>query len=92
MTECLRRSSTTSTLRVGLQDKNVTVASARGTFDAILEDYPEMSHHLAQDASIVHDPVFEAAITKVLNDTTGDLSTREKSAINQFEVKTAPPV
>ncbi|KAG2782519.1 hypothetical protein Pcac1_g7633 [Phytophthora cactorum] len=43
---------------VGLQDKDVTVASARGTLDALLEDYPEPSHYLAQDAAIVHDLVF----------------------------------
>ncbi|OWZ01205.1 LOW QUALITY PROTEIN: hypothetical protein PHMEG_00027460 [Phytophthora megakarya] len=44
---------------IGLQKQGLPIASARGTLNEILEDFPELSHYLAQDAGIVHNPTFE---------------------------------
>jgi hypothetical protein len=71
---------------VGLPKKGVALASARETFDEILEEFPELGHHLAHDANIVHSPVFEAAATKVQMRRIGDLSAAERSAVAAFKV------
>ncbi|GMF55074.1 unnamed protein product [Phytophthora fragariaefolia] len=68
---------------VGLQDKNISVESARGTFDDLLEEYPELSQFLAQDSAIVDNPAFEAAVTKVQNNKASELtSVEERSSSN----------
>ncbi|KAG3191728.1 hypothetical protein PC128_g10802 [Phytophthora cactorum] len=51
----------------GPSKKGLSFGSARGTIDELLEDYPEPNHYLAQDASIVQNPLFESAIVKVLD-------------------------
>ncbi|GMF22747.1 unnamed protein product [Phytophthora fragariaefolia] len=71
---------------VYLQTAGITVADARGTFDEVLEDFPEPSHYLAQDASIVHHPRFESAVTKILNSKTGELSAAERELVHAFEI------
>ncbi|EGZ27139.1 hypothetical protein PHYSODRAFT_435085, partial [Phytophthora sojae] len=47
-------------ITVDLHTQGTTVADARGTLDIVLDDFPELSHYLAQDAAIVHDPSFES--------------------------------
>ncbi|KAG6963161.1 hypothetical protein JG688_00008279, partial [Phytophthora aleatoria] len=54
-----------NSIMVRLQGKDVTVVSTRGSFDELLEDYPERNHYLAQYASVTHKLMFEAAVAKV---------------------------
>jgi hypothetical protein len=76
---------------VDLQTAGITVAYVRGTFDVLLDDFPELSHYLAQDAEIVHVPRFESAVTKVLNNTTGDLSMDERELVQPYQKPQLPP-
>ncbi|KAG3145035.1 hypothetical protein PI126_g13902 [Phytophthora idaei] len=57
-----------------------------GTFDILPDDFPELAHHLAQDAAIVHDPSFESAVTKVLNGEASQLSELEREIMKASEL------
>ncbi|OWZ14672.1 hypothetical protein PHMEG_00011816 [Phytophthora megakarya] len=60
-------------VRIGLQKQGLSIASALGTLNEILEDFSELSHYLAQDAEIVHNPTFESALAKLLDGRIGEM-------------------
>ncbi|ETM43308.1 hypothetical protein F442_11560 [Phytophthora nicotianae P10297] len=49
-----------------LQGDELTLLDARALFDGLFELRPSMTTYLSPDAEIVHSPVFEAAVVKVL--------------------------
>jgi hypothetical protein len=49
------------------EDSNINLAYARGLFDELIQLHPQVSTHLANNASIVHNPIFENAIVKLQN-------------------------
>ncbi|KAG3046349.1 hypothetical protein PC121_g20734 [Phytophthora cactorum] len=53
---------------VKLQSEERTLADVRLLFDAVMAKYPATSHHLSASARIVHSPVFESAVVKLLSD------------------------
>ncbi|KAG4229466.1 hypothetical protein PC116_g22206 [Phytophthora cactorum] len=53
---------------VKFQSEERTLADVRLLFDAVMAKYPATSHNLSASARIVHSPVFESAIVKLLSD------------------------
>ncbi|KAG3198854.1 hypothetical protein PC128_g5713 [Phytophthora cactorum] len=53
---------------VKLQSEERTLADVRLLFDAVMAKYPATSHHLSASARIVHSPVFESTVVKLLSD------------------------
>lgn len=64
-----------------LQRKGLLLDKARFYFNAIVKDYPSMHKYLAPDTSIVHNPTFESAIVKLLQNQERDLSDFERCAV-----------
>ena len=50
-----------------LQESNITLLNARNMFDGLISKYAVTSQHLSANAIIVHSPVFETAICKLLD-------------------------
>ena len=48
-----------------LQKENITFLTVRDIFDTVMDDFPELSGHLAADAKIVANPIFERAVVKI---------------------------
>jgi hypothetical protein len=63
----------------------ITLAFVRKSFDRVIQKFPDMSHHLAADADIVHCPDFENAIVKLQSFEEHRLTNREKAALKNFK-------
>jgi hypothetical protein len=50
---------------VMLQKEGITFVRVREIFDEVLRNFPELSTHLADDADIVKNPVFEKAVVSI---------------------------
>jgi hypothetical protein len=73
-----------------LQKDGITMHEVRVLFDAIIEEHPNLSHHLSSNADIVHSPHFESGLVKVTRD--GDncnLSRLEKLALERLKIDRA---
>ncbi|KAG3128319.1 hypothetical protein PI126_g21456 [Phytophthora idaei] len=69
---------------VKLQSEERTLADVRLLFDAVMAKYPVTSHHLSASARIVHSPVFESAVVKLLSDRA--LTAEEEESVARFAV------
>lgn len=58
-----------------LQNDRISLYDVRVPFDAIVEEYPVMSHYLSPNANIVHSSHFETGVMKLMRD--GDAATLE---------------
>ncbi|OWZ16447.1 hypothetical protein PHMEG_0009757 [Phytophthora megakarya] len=67
-----------------LQCDGIDLAVVRLLFDSVISEYPMIRAQLNANVSIVHSPVFEAAVVKVING--GTLSKPEAGAVKRFEV------
>ncbi|KAG3164194.1 hypothetical protein PC128_g20202 [Phytophthora cactorum] len=67
-----------------LQCDTIDLADVRLLFDSVVEEYPCMRDQLKPNAKIVHSPVFESAVIKVING--GAMSNAEAAAVKRFEV------
>ena len=67
-----------------LQSENVTIAEARGLFDAVMEKHPSTSSRLRPDADIVSDTAFESAIIKIQGGNENKLRVSEKKAVSHL--------
>ncbi|KAG6943878.1 hypothetical protein JG688_00017390 [Phytophthora aleatoria] len=67
-----------------LQCDGIDLADGRLLFDSVVAEHPCMRGHLMASAKIVHSPVFESAVVKVING--GVLSSAESTAVKRFEV------
>ena len=63
----------------------VNMISVRNCFDDLITSFPDMAHHLGQNASIVHCPDFETGVLKVLKGQV-KLTQGEKNALKHFEI------
>ncbi|KAG3009515.1 hypothetical protein PC120_g15582 [Phytophthora cactorum] len=69
---------------VKLQSEERTLADVRLLFDAVMAKYPATSHHLSASALIIHSPVFESAVMKLLSDRA--LTAEEEESVARFAV------
>jgi hypothetical protein len=69
-----------------LQESNCTMLEVRRIFDYLLKKYPIMERYLSSDANIIHSPVFEEGLIKVLDNAPEEKFTQaEKSALYRFK-------
>ncbi|KAG3140270.1 hypothetical protein PI124_g12921 [Phytophthora idaei] len=73
-----------------LQKKGQQIGAVHETFQLMVEDYPELGDHLAADASISHNPVFESASAKIINRQHELLTNEEKTQVHHFLVRPTP--
>ncbi|KAF1791997.1 Ribonuclease H-like domain [Phytophthora cactorum] len=66
------------------QSEERRLADVRLLFDAVMAKYPATSHHLSASARIVHSPVFESAVVKLLSDRA--LTAEEEESVARFAV------
>lgn len=62
----------------------IDLSTTRILFDKLIEIQPSCSRRLGSDAPIVHSPLFETAVCKVLSFNEESLSRQEKEAIKRF--------
>lgn len=70
-----------------LQHEGINMYDVRVLFDAVIEEYPDMSKYLSPTAEIVHSRHFETGLVKLIRD--GDtciLSSSEKVAMAIFKI------
>lgn len=72
-------------LAVFLQSPSLTLLEARNCFDKVMINHPPMKQYLGSEAKIVHSPVFESSIIKVLNDRESELTVEEKICLIKLE-------
>jgi len=65
-----------------LQDDGTDLADVRGHFDTVIEDYPDASAYLGENAEIVGQPKFESGIVKILNNQIASMDADEKTVTN----------
>jgi hypothetical protein len=71
-------------ITISLQEKGLTLADGRDIFNGVLEDYPELSHYLADDADIVHSIDFESGVYKLAIQAEPTLSVAKRQAVNHL--------
>ena len=64
-----------------LQRMDITFAETRVIFDTLIDEYPQMGVYIAQDARIVHSPVFESALIKISSRMEHSLTDEEKQSV-----------
>ncbi|GMF40077.1 unnamed protein product [Phytophthora fragariaefolia] len=67
-----------------MQKKGHHVGVAHETFELMTEDYPELKDYLATDATISHNPQFEAAVVKIIHGDQEKLTSEEKVRVSSF--------
>ncbi|GMF24655.1 unnamed protein product [Phytophthora fragariaefolia] len=67
-----------------LQKKRLYIGAVHETFGLMTEDYPELKVYLAADAAIVHSPLFESAVVKIINGEMANLKVEEKDQVPCF--------
>ncbi|GMF49472.1 unnamed protein product [Phytophthora fragariaefolia] len=72
-----------------LQSENRTIADVRLLFDAVIAKYPATADYLIPSTRIVHSPVFETAVVKLLTDQIPSAAGEE--AISSFAAPVSPP-
>jgi hypothetical protein len=65
-------------ITVSLQEKGLTLAEGHNIFNGVLEDYPDLTHYLANDVDIVHCVNFERAVCKLASGTDSALTMAER--------------
>ena len=75
-----------------LQAESTKLSDVRGLFDAVIDSYPETTSKLTSFASIVHSPVFKAAVVKLQLCNQGALSREERAVVKNFELQRELPV
>ena len=74
-----------------LQRSDMTFAEMRVIFDTVIEEYPQMGEYIAQDARIVHSPVFESALIKISSRMEHTLTDEEKQSVIKLKRLNAIP-
>jgi hypothetical protein len=64
-----------------LQEKGLSLAEGREIFNGVLEDYPDLTHYLADDSAIVHCVDFERGVCKIANGAHSTLTAAERQAV-----------
>ncbi|KAG4059771.1 hypothetical protein PC123_g5331 [Phytophthora cactorum] len=74
---------------VKLQSEERTLADVRLLFDTDMAKYPATSHHLSASARIIHSPVFESAVVKLMSDRA--LTAEEEESVARFAATDTRP-
>jgi len=74
-----------NSVTVELQRADVSLLEARVLFDGVMDLFPAMGHHLAEDAKILSNVDFERGILKVCKGEENLLTEPEKHAIRKFK-------
>ncbi|RHY91523.1 hypothetical protein DYB35_011310 [Aphanomyces astaci] len=64
-----------------LQAEDSTILDARNLFDETILLYPDAAKRLGPNADILVSPIFESAVTKLLNNAAGQLSAVERESV-----------
>ena len=72
---------------LALQREELSMKDMRLLFDGVCELFPRFNNHLAYDATIVHSPDFESAVTKLAGKKEENLTEREICAVKGFVVE-----
>ncbi|OWZ05350.1 hypothetical protein PHMEG_00022579, partial [Phytophthora megakarya] len=75
---------------IKLQSEEGNLADVRLLFDAVIAKYPGTAHHLSASAQVVHYPVFERTVVKLLLDRS--LTSEVEEAVADFAGPTEPAV
>ena len=70
-----------------LQSKDLTMAENRFLLDKTITLFPEMANVIGREASIVHSPLFESAVTKIQDQKEHKLTDEEKITVQSFVAK-----
>ncbi|KAG7361649.1 hypothetical protein IV203_036750 [Nitzschia inconspicua] len=68
-------------LMEALQAENRTLLEVRDLFDEVIKKYPETKDRLSENASIIHDKLFESAVQKILNGSEEELTPDESMKV-----------
>ena len=66
---------------LALQDDECTMSDVRRMFDTVIEDYPDATRRLGENAEIVRAPCFESAVVKIQNGIEVAMSDEEAASI-----------
>jgi hypothetical protein len=79
-------------ISTALQRDDCDLADARAYFDEVLQWFPQMGErHLDEDARIVHDPVFQTAVTKaIFGEPLDEQETAKLQKFKRVETAVAP--
>ncbi|POM71659.1 Hypothetical protein PHPALM_11737 [Phytophthora palmivora] len=69
---------------INLQKEDRTLADVRLLFDAVASKYPATANYLQPSARIIHSPVFESAVVKLVSDQA--LTAIEEESVARFAV------
>jgi hypothetical protein len=69
-----------------LQIANMDIRESRELFDQLIDEYPEMDFYLKADAKIIHNPIFDRAVIKVVSNMEDNLSDYERKSIELFKI------
>ena len=70
-----------------LQRDGTSLSDVRAVFDALMDEYPNLSDRLKWNANIVHRPEFESALVKLQRGNYSSLSREEKNAADLLLLK-----
>ncbi|KAG7369855.1 hypothetical protein IV203_027601 [Nitzschia inconspicua] len=73
-----------------LQAENRTVLDVRDLFDEVIKTYPQTKNRLGENASIIHDNVFEIAVQKILKGSEEELTPDESMKVTGLRNETSP--
>lgn len=68
-------------IQVDLQTDEMTLLDVRDSFDEVLDKFPQMRDRLKEDARIVHNPTFEAAVCRIQAGREDDLNDEQRAAV-----------
>ena len=78
-------------LTIYLQSSSLTLLDVRVSFDRVVAIHPEMGKYLSPTATIVHCPLFDSGIIKILNGRESELSPEEIKVLIKLEVDRSTP-
>jgi hypothetical protein len=78
-----------NTVTVALQSATMNIPESREIFDEVLSRYSSMDKYLAPDEDIIHSPIFDNAVVKVMKGREDELNNDEAVALIDFLI---PPV
>ena len=64
-----------------LQTTGFGLSEARILFDSVIDKYPDMTKYISDTATIIHTPVFDRAIIKIVKGREDSLDEEEKESV-----------
>ena len=70
-----------------LQEDTLSVSDTRALFDGVIDSFPETKDRLSKSANIVHDKVFEDAVTKIQDGKLSELTLEERLSVSNLQIE-----